>query len=235
MKLQFAIVVAILVAGVNGIYPDGHFNFATKLTQENVNEFVKNNVDAGKTVFIRTIASPGWGWWRKQAPGWNTIIKQYHENDDVVFGDIDLSSSPIRTIHGENQNPGSGGWPTIRYFNKKTGYGGSSYTKKTSKAMCEELKDTKYMSAYVEEMGSTSLCSVYKEGNPGCNDKEVKYIQKNLPNSKDEHEKKLRRLNGMVNNKMSEKSRDWILKRISLLNQFIKNEQSNDNKQTSDL
>jgi len=31
----------------------------------------------------------------------------------VVFGNIDLSSNSIRTIHGENQKPGAGGWPTV--------------------------------------------------------------------------------------------------------------------------
>lgn len=35
--------------------------------------------------------------------------------------------------------PGSGGWPTVRYFNKETGYGGKAYPKKTDKAMCDEL------------------------------------------------------------------------------------------------
>lgn len=34
---------------------------------------------------------------------------------------------------------GAGGWPTVRYFNKETGYGGKAYPKKTSKAMCDEL------------------------------------------------------------------------------------------------
>jgi len=27
-------------------------------------------------------------------------------------------------IHGTPQNPGAGGWPTLRYFNTDTGYGG---------------------------------------------------------------------------------------------------------------
>ena len=34
---------------------------------------------------------------------------------------------------------GAGGWPTVRYFNKETGYGGKPYPKKTDKAMCDEL------------------------------------------------------------------------------------------------
>jgi len=42
-----------------GIYPDGHWDRSTELTTENADEFVKKNVDAGKTVFIRWIASEG--------------------------------------------------------------------------------------------------------------------------------------------------------------------------------
>jgi len=42
-----------------GIYPDGHFDMSTELSTNNVDDFVKANVDAGKTVFIRWIASQG--------------------------------------------------------------------------------------------------------------------------------------------------------------------------------
>ena len=50
---------AIFIAVVKGIYPNDHFKYSTKLTEENVDLFVKSNVDNGKTIFIRTIASPG--------------------------------------------------------------------------------------------------------------------------------------------------------------------------------
>jgi len=42
-----------------GIYPDNHWEHATKLTTDNADEFVKTNVDAGKTVVVRWIASEG--------------------------------------------------------------------------------------------------------------------------------------------------------------------------------
>jgi len=42
-----------------GIYPDSHWNHATKLTTSNADDFVKENVDKGKTVFVRWIASEG--------------------------------------------------------------------------------------------------------------------------------------------------------------------------------
>jgi len=44
---------------VQAIYPDGHFDRSTKVTTANADEFVKTGVDAGKTVFIRWIASEG--------------------------------------------------------------------------------------------------------------------------------------------------------------------------------
>lgn len=68
---------------------------------------------------------------------------------------MNLSKDPIRESHGTPQNPGAGGWPTIRYFNKETGYGGKSYEKKTQKAMCDELGSVDSMRQYV--LGSSSL------------------------------------------------------------------------------
>lgn len=78
---------------------------------------------------------------RKQAPAWNEITRRFSNRDDVAFGDINLSEQQIRGNH----NPGAGGWPTIKYFNKQTGYDGAPYDKKTSKQMCEELGDLEYM------------------------------------------------------------------------------------------
>jgi len=42
-----------------GIHSEGHWDRCTELTPENADGFVKENVDAGKTVFIRWIASEG--------------------------------------------------------------------------------------------------------------------------------------------------------------------------------
>ena len=47
------------VAALLGIYPDGHFDHVTKLTTDNFDDFIKTNVDAGKTTFVRWIASAG--------------------------------------------------------------------------------------------------------------------------------------------------------------------------------
>ena len=42
-----------------GIYPPGHFDTSTKLTEKNFDAHVKEQVDAGKTLFVRWIASEG--------------------------------------------------------------------------------------------------------------------------------------------------------------------------------
>ena len=46
-------------AALLGIYPDGHFDTVTKLTKENIDSTIAENVDAGKTLFVRFIASAG--------------------------------------------------------------------------------------------------------------------------------------------------------------------------------
>ena len=108
----------------------------------------------------------------KQAPAWNKVTTAFASNNGVAFGDINLSEQQIRGNH----NPGAGGWPTIRYFNAKTGYEGQAYDKKTSGAMCDELGNDEYMQAYVEEAGGVSLCSI--ADGAGCSEKENSFIEK---------------------------------------------------------
>ena len=58
---------------------------------------------------------------------WNDVVLKFDGNPDVMFGDINLSEGGPRCtqLTGDLQ-AGAGGWPTILYFNKKTGYKGSS-------------------------------------------------------------------------------------------------------------
>ena len=64
-------------------------------------------------------------------------MKDYAGEDSVVFGDVLLRNDRItQGPNGGNLNPGKGGWPTVRYFNKETGYDGAPYVKKTGDAMC---------------------------------------------------------------------------------------------------
>jgi len=54
--------VALSSALAGGIYPDGHFaptGPVAKLTTDTFDSFIKEQVDAGKTAFVRWIASEG--------------------------------------------------------------------------------------------------------------------------------------------------------------------------------
>jgi len=144
-------------------------------------------------------------------------LKLFGNNKDVAFGDVNLSEEQIRGNH----NPGAGGWPTIKYFNKETGYEGKPYTKKTSGAMCDELGNDEYMQAYVEEAGSTSLCKV--EDGAGCEDREKEFITKFKTKSSDDIEAQLKRLNGMKSGKMKPDLLKWIKQRIAILKQLSTN------------
>jgi hypothetical protein len=48
-----------LVLLVAGIYPPGHWDHSKQLTKSNFDAYVKDNIDAGKTLFVRWIASEG--------------------------------------------------------------------------------------------------------------------------------------------------------------------------------
>ena len=52
--------------------------------------------------------------------------------------------------NGGQMQPGAGGWPTIRYFNKQTGYDGAPYDKQLPGAMCDVLGNVDNMRSYVE-------------------------------------------------------------------------------------
>lgn len=120
---------------------------------------------------------------------------------------------------GGAMSPGAGGWPTVRYFNKETGYDGAPYEKKTDKAMCDELGDIEYMQAYVEEAGGASLCSI-DDPDEGCSEKQTKYIAKFSEKSDEEIQKQITRLQGMAEKKMKPELLKWVKTRISILEQF---------------
>jgi hypothetical protein len=52
-------VVLIAAPALAGIYPDDHWNYSTELTKSNYAEKIQTSIDAGKTVFVRFIASEG--------------------------------------------------------------------------------------------------------------------------------------------------------------------------------
>jgi len=57
-RILFRILASAAVAQA-GIHPDGHWDRCTALTPDNADDFVKESVDAGKTVIVRWIASEG--------------------------------------------------------------------------------------------------------------------------------------------------------------------------------
>ena len=132
----------------------------------------------------------------------------------MAFGDVNLSEEPIRGSY----NPGAGGWPTIRYFNTKTGYEGAPYTKKTEGAMCDELGKDEYMQAYVEEAGGTSLCKA--SDGAGCGEKELGFIAKYKDAGLASTKAQLERLQGMSGSAMKPDLQKWLGQRIAILKQL---------------
>jgi len=141
----------------------------------------------------------------------------------VAFGDVALSENQVRSIHGEDQNPGSGGWPTVRYFNKDTGYGGKPYVQKTDSAMCDELgPKEEYMQQFIEEMGNTILCNVTKP-EKGCTEKHKGFIEKWASKSSEEASKQLKRLSAMLEKDSKSMKPDmlsWAKERLGIFKQL---------------
>lgn len=210
---------------VAAIYPDDHWDYSTKLTDEKVfDDTIQQTIDAGKTLFVRWIASAGWGWWTKQAPSWNEAVKLYAENPDVAFADINLADSGPRG----SASPGAGGWPTIRYYNKETGVEGAAYDKKTDDPMCDELGPKGgLLHDYIEEAAGTSLCTV-KEPYTGCSNKQEKYIKKMMGKGPEAIEKQHERLVGMQGKKMAPGLKKWLNQRIKILKDLSKAEVTHD-------
>jgi len=140
----------------------------------------------------------------------------FKSNPDVAFGDVLLSEQQIRGNH----NPGAGGWPTIKYFNKQTGYEGAAYKQKTQKSMCDELGQIDAMKAYIEEAGQTSLCSVVTKA--GCSDKEKAFIEKFKDADQATVSSQLSRLQGMAGKSMTADNRAWLAQRVAVLKQLSK-------------
>jgi len=148
------------------------------------------------------------------------VTKLFAGSTDVAYMDVNLSKESIREgPNGEAYNPGAGGWPTIRYFNKETGIAGGTYVKKTSEAMCTELGDEERMIDYIEEIGKTSICAV--ETKKGCDEKEIGYIAKMESESNEVLESKLDRLVSMENSTMTPELLSWLKKRKKILKKLL--------------
>jgi len=148
------------------------------------------------------------------------VTELFAGSDDVAFMDVNLSEDPIREgPNGEPYNPGQGGWPTVRYFDKETGIAGGTYTKVTDKPMCTELGDLDRMTEYVEQYGKTALCSVVTE--KGCTEKEVAYIGKMKSKPATELAAQIERLGTMDGSTMTAELFKWVKQRTRILNQLV--------------
>jgi len=157
----------------------------------------------------------------KQAPAWNKVVEDFAGNADVVFGDVALSENQVQSIHGTSQGAGGGGWPTIRHFNKATGYGGAPYKKKTDQAMCDELgPKTEYMRELVEEFAT--LCNI-NDTTQGCNEAQSSFINKWKDKPADDVKKQLDRLSGMADkdgSSMKPEAFKWLKQRLGIFKQL---------------
>jgi len=148
------------------------------------------------------------------------VTNLFAGSSDVAFMDVNLSEEGIREgPNGEPYNPGAGGWPTVRYFNKETGIAGGTYVKKTGQPMCTELGNEDYMIEYVEEYGNTSLCEVATE--KGCDQKEIGYITKMKSKTGAELTAQIERLESMDESSMTPELFKWLKKRKKILKQLL--------------
>lgn len=141
----------------------------------------------------------------------------------MAFGDVNLSEDQVRGKYAGS--PGGGGWPTIRAYNKQTGYEGVfagdwKDENKLQGAMCDVFGSVDNMQKYVEELGATSLCSIVDGA--GCTDKEQDFITKWKDKPAGEVPAQLTRLEGMKGNKMKPELATWLGQRIAILKQFAK-------------
>lgn len=152
------------------------------------------------------------------------MVQKFKDNEDVEFADVNLSEDSVRDgADGTSFNPGMGGWPTIRYFNKETGVGGKPYVQKTKGAMCDELGKEETMIEYVQTAASTSLCSATT--GKGCSDKEADYATKWKAKTPSELKEQFERLQKMKGSAMKPEAAQWVSQRVAILNQLNKRDE----------
>lgn len=206
-------------------YEKDHWQYSKKLTVENFDDFIKTEVDDGKTVFVRWIMHPTkCGGCKVQAPAWNAAIKKYANNGLVSFGDVDLSMENIRGVH----TPGWGGWPTIRYFNKETGYDGASYKPRTELELFDELGKSEYMDEFIEDVAKIPSCRV--DAPSYCTQQELNYIDENKDLDLEELWFLMSKLEGPHNAlvKLDPRKRKWHKQRHNIMKQLIVAAQAKD-------
>jgi len=58
-QMRTAVALVALASVASAIYPDDHWTYSTKMTTDNFEAKVTEEVEAGRTLFVRWIASAG--------------------------------------------------------------------------------------------------------------------------------------------------------------------------------
>jgi len=144
---------------------------ARELTPSDFDDVVFNS---GKGAFVKFLA-PWWGHCKKMKPDWDKLGAQYNSGDIVTIVDVDC------TAKGEPlcQRFGVRGYPTVKYFTEKTGKSGADYSGGRS------FND---MKSFVDKTFKLPCDAKTKKG---CNEQELRYLEKIAGKSKDELKKEL--------------------------------------------
>lgn len=117
-------------------------------------------------------------------------------------------------FRGAPHQPGAGGWPTIRYYNEKTGPDGGTYEKVTDQPLCSELGDRMNMIEYVESYGNTVLCDI---NGTNCNEQETKFLEKYKDMDEADLKAQYDRVEDMLSKTMKDTLRLWVYRRMRIL------------------
>jgi hypothetical protein len=105
------------------------------------------------------------------------------------------------------------------YFNKETGMKGATYSKKTDKAMCDELgPQFDYMQEYVEEAGNTSLCRL--DGS-NCDERSLTFLNKKKAEDPATYQKQIDRLTKLSGGDMNADLKKWVKIRMKILSNLL--------------
>jgi len=143
----------------------------------------------------------------------------------VAFGDVNLAEDQVQGKYAGS--PGGGGWPTIRAYNKDTGYEGAfagdwKDANKLDGAMCDVFGKEETMQSYVEELSGVlggimcdldCLCG--KKDGGECSKKELDYHAKFSTGPIADVESRLKLLTASM--AKSGKADEWMSQRIALL------------------
>ena len=135
----------------------------------------------------------------------------------VAFGDINLATDKVTSAFDINFKPGAGGWPSHRFFNTATGYGGNAYVQKTAQRICDELGQTQAMLDYVSEMSGAWICNA--RSGEHCTPAEAEYAASWRSKAPEEAAEQLATLDAVPLADLLD-DRHWLERRRAVLKQL---------------